>query len=195
MFTIWCHGNLALNLQLVLIASRVPCFGVGPRCLSSNLCVALHHQTLVPTVGVWWSWGRPSGLLRLAPNPLQVSSSFSAALLPAPTLKHSQHTSLSILLRPPSRTFSSTSLQPAHMITCQPYTAWPPPFIYTLCSASTCTPICQQAGALLMALVASLFAAHSSGQELISSCCAVLAFIFVFPTFCLNYYSVCTTTV
>ena len=44
--------------------------------------------------------GRPSGLLRLAPNPLQVSSSFSAAL-PAPTLnihsccKHSQHTSLS----------------------------------------------------------------------------------------------------
>ena len=163
MSTIWCQfGNLGLNLQLVLIASRVPCFGVGPRCLSSNLCVALHHQTLVlttlvPTVGVWWSWGRPSGLLRLAPNPLQVSSSFSAALLPAPTLKHSQHTSLSILLRPPSRTFSSASLQPAHMITCQPYTAWPPPFIYTLCSAATCAPICQRAAALLIASVASIF--------------------------------------
>ena len=28
MFTIWCHGNLALNLQLVLIVSRAPCFGV-----------------------------------------------------------------------------------------------------------------------------------------------------------------------
>ena len=122
---------------------------------------------------------------------------------PAPTLNirgctHSQwppHVSLNPALRPPSRTFSATSLQPAHMITRQPYMAWPPPFIYTLCSASMCAPICQQAGALLMALVASLFAAHSSGQELISSCCAVLAFIFVFPTFCLNYYSVCTTTV
>ena len=28
MFTIRCHGNLALNLQLVLIVSRAPCFGV-----------------------------------------------------------------------------------------------------------------------------------------------------------------------
>ena len=57
--------------------------------------------------------------------------------------------------------------QPPHMITCPPYTASPPPFIYTLCSASTCTPICQQAGALLIASVARLF---QHRLELILSC-------------------------
>ena len=107
MSTIWCHANLGLNLQLVLIASRVPCFGVGPRCLSSNLCVALHHQTLVHTtlvhqtlvhtVGVWWGWGaafRPSQA-----RPKSTPSVF--LILSRAASPHSQTFSTHVSLNPP----------------------------------------------------------------------------------------------
>ena len=145
------------------------------RCLSSNLCVAQHHQTLVHTVwcaplwctqfGVWWSW-RGGGLQAFSGSP-QIHSKCLPHSQPR-CQPHSQHQLLTISTHVSLKSSDPDFFeQPAHMIKCPPCTASPPPFIYTLCSASTCTPICQQAGALLIASVARLF---QHRLELILSC-------------------------
>ena len=102
MSTIWCHANLGLNLQLVLIASRVPCFGVGPRCLSSNLCVALHHQTLVLTTLVPTVWCMVELGAAFRPSQARPKSTPSVFLiLSRAASPHSQTFSTHVSLNPP----------------------------------------------------------------------------------------------
>ena len=96
---------------------------------------------------------------------------------------HSQTFSTHVSLNPPPTPipdFFIHELAAAHMITCQPYTAWPPPFIYTLCSASTCAPICQQPAALLIASVANIF-------QLAALYCHSYLFTFIAFCFTLNH--------
>ena len=82
MFTIWCHGNLALDdLQLVLIVSRAPCFGVEPLkvaalpilqslcCLHPALVHSLVHTALVQTVLVHCRGGGRGGLQAFSGSP------------------------------------------------------------------------------------------------------------------------------
>ena len=173
MFTIWCHGNLALDgLQLVLIVSRAPCFGVEPLkvaalpilqslcCLHPALVHSLVHTALVQTVLVHCRGGGRGGLQAFSGSPQIHSkclphsqphcqpplSGLHTFSMPATRLSQSDpHLTLSIFA--PRLTWSHVSL------------TWraPLPLIYTLCSASMCAPICHQAGALSMALVARLF--------------------------------------
>ena len=167
------------------------------RCLSSNLCVAstqlwctvwctvLVHTALVQTVLVHCRGGGRGGLQAFSGSPQIHSkclphsqphcqpplSGLHTFSMPATRLSQSDpHLTLSIFA--PRLTWSHVSLT---------WHAPLPPLIYTLCSASTCAPICHQAGALSMALVARLFRLTALGCGSFQR----LRCIF-FPTFCFD---------
>ena len=157
--------------------SRAPCFGVEPikvpaLPIPQSLCCpppsSAEHAWSSVELHIGWRYERPSGLLRLAPNPLQVSSSFSAAPAPLSTLRqgctHSQRAAHVSIHPAPTPAFFSHKFAPGShdRMSALHGAAASLHLHFMLCISERSH---SMAAALLMALVASLLqlTSHSSG--------------------------------